>query len=286
MIDILTLNYNDFETTSLFVDHVKKFACVSNILIVDNKSSDNSFSHLKKLESEKIHIISSKYNGGYGSGNNIGIKYLKNKFNSKFVLLANPDVIVDEDALKRLESFLMCNENYAVASPIMLDNNKKIQYNTAFKIPSLWKYILSLDLFFQKIFNPYVYPNISIGGKHKDVDAVSGSMFMMNVDIMLRCGMFDEQVFLYCEEFILGMKLKKCGVKTALLCDSFFIHNHSVSISKTFKSITSKRKLMMDSSLYVLKRYYKANPLTYFIGVMIAKISILEVLLVSLLKKD
>lgn len=285
MIDVLTLNYNDSESTLFFVDHIKNYACISHILIVDNKSTDDSILRLKKIESEKVILISNTCNAGYGSGNNLGIQYLKKSYNSNYILLANPDTIVDEDCLIKLESFLTSHKDYAIVAPTMLDCNKKVQYNTAFKIPSLWTYILSFDLFYQKVFKPYYYPDINKDETRKDVDAVSGSMFMMNTDNMLRYGMFDEQVFLYCEELILGIKLKRSKIKTALLRDSFFIHNHSVSIPKTYKSISSKRKLMMDSSLYVLKKYYKASFFAYLVGFVIAKLSILEVSIISLIKR-
>ena len=286
MIDVLTLNYNDCETTSRFVDSVKGYLCVSHVLVVDNNSSDGSAIQLKKIESKKVRVLCNDHNGGYGYGNNIGIKWLKEHCNSKYILLANPDVYVDEITLRKMESFLDCNKEYALVAPIMLDKNGKIQYNTAFKIPKLWNFILSLDLFVSKLFKPYYYSDLTTKKNIvKDVDAVSGSMFMMNVEKMLSYGMFDERVFLYCEELILGMKLKKCGFKTGLLCDSFFTHNHSVSISKTYKSIYSKRKLMMISSLFVIKHYYKAHFFARLCGCLLAKLSLLEVLAITFVRK-
>ncbi len=50
---------------------------------------------------------------------------------------------------------------------------------------------------------------------YKDVDGVSGSMFMMNAKEMLKHGMYDENIFLYCEEISLAIvekgKEKNCS---------------------------------------------------------------------------
>lgn len=48
MVDILTLNYNDSETVISFLNSIKNFRVIHHILVVDNCSTDDSFSELKK----------------------------------------------------------------------------------------------------------------------------------------------------------------------------------------------------------------------------------------------
>jgi len=110
----------------------------------------------------------------------------------------------------------------------------------------------------------------------KDVDALSGSLFMVDLPRMIKYGMYDENVFLYCEEVILAMRLKKNRQKVALLPQEFFIHNHSVSISKTYASSTKRHRLLLKSKLYVIKKYLKANRFEYFIAQIMAVISLIE----------
>lgn len=52
---------------------------VRHILVVDNFSTDNSVQLLSDIISEKVEVIVSNKNGGYGAGNNYGIKYLIDK---------------------------------------------------------------------------------------------------------------------------------------------------------------------------------------------------------------
>ena len=71
-------------------------------------------------------------------------------------------------------------------------------------------------------------------------------MFMMNAKEMLKHGMYDENIFLYCEEISLAIKLKKAGKKTALLPRQYFIHNHSVSISKSYGTEIKRHILLSE----------------------------------------
>lgn len=286
MIDILVLNYNDAVTTTSFVNSVKDYSCIRKILVVDNHSKDNSLESLKVLENDKIVVVDSGENKGYGAGNNFGIRFLHNLYQSEYILLSNPDVIVEEKVLVELENFLKNNSDYAIAAPFMVSAKGVKQYNTAFRIPSKWEYILSIDLLLSKIKGSFYYENIELEKKNvKDVGSVTGSMFLMRTEDMFAQGMYDEKVFLYCEEIILGMKMQKASKKIALLPNLTFIHNHSVSISKTYKSLVSKQRLFMNSKLHVIRYYYHANSFENFIAFLLSKLSIVEIFLIGLLRK-
>ena len=274
MIDILVLNYNDSATTTAFVNTVKEYSNVGHVLIVDNKSTDDSVKKLKELLSPKVVLLESDHNGGYGAGNNFGIRYLNERFKSQFILLANPDVFVDEITILHLEQFLRQNPDYTIMK------------NTAFRIPSKWEYIVSLDILYSKYVKSFVYPNImNENSEIKRVDALTGSLFMMNVADMLEYGMYDENVFLYCEELILGKKLAKAGKKAALLGNETFVHHHSVSVDKAFGKSLTKHKLYLKSKLYVLKNYYNANFFERLIALVLTKISLIEVALIYFFRK-
>ena len=46
---IVILNYNDYDTTYEMIQQIKNYKCLNHILIVDNKSTDRSYSKLKKF---------------------------------------------------------------------------------------------------------------------------------------------------------------------------------------------------------------------------------------------
>lgn len=280
MVDVVVLNFNDGETTSEFVEHVSRFHNIGHIVIVDNRSTDDSFEMLKGMESEKTSLIRSERNGGYGYGNNYGIRYLKEKFNPEFILLSNPDVIVEEPTITKMEEFLRLHSDYAIVAPFMCDKNGVKQSNSAFKLPTASQYIRSLGMLYSKYKHPLRYDGYENSqNEYMDVGAVSGSMFMFRTEAMIEYGMYDENIFLYCEEVVLGLKMHKARKKIALLMQETFIHNHSVSISKSFKSDVAKRKILNRSKLYVIRNYFRVNWSEYFAAVILSKVGIVETLI-------
>lgn len=286
MADVLILNYVDYETTQELVDRIKNYKNIEHICIVDNASPNESFAKLQKNNSEKVFVIQAPENGGYGYGNNCGIRFLFENVKSKHILLCNPDVIFENEIVEQLETFLTDNTSYAIAAPFMLDKNGNKQKNTAFKIGNLFNYIMSFGMLYSKLFKPGEYTSITENNsKFIDVDAVAGSLFMFDAKKIVEKAMFDEKVFLYCEERMLGMKCQNAGYKIALLPQSTFIHNHSVSISKTLGTEVKKRKVMNKSAMYVIREYYKANNLEILFANLMMTISILEMKILEILKE-
>ena len=98
LVSIIILNYNAGKLLMNCVQSIIK-SNYSNfeIILVDNNSTDNS--HIEcKNENEKIKLIENDENFGYCEGNNIGIR----QASGKFIVILNPDTIVDVDWLKFL----------------------------------------------------------------------------------------------------------------------------------------------------------------------------------------
>lgn len=230
-------------------------------------------------------MIQTNHNGGYGAGNNFGMRYLAKHGMPQFVLQCNPDVIVSEATIKKMEAFLKKHNNYMIAAPFMHDKNgNKISYSS-FPLATKWQFIFSLDIVLNKILPLNSYSNLLMcRADYKEVGAVAGSLFMMNLPKMLKTRMYDENIFLYCEEMSLGFRIKKTSYKIALLPQESFIHNHSVSISKTFKSEYAKRKLLTNSKLYMIREYYHANEFEYLLAFILSRLSFIELQILQFMK--
>ena len=101
------LNYNDAETTEKLVKQIADYNVLHQIIVVDNASTDDSLERLKKLEADqpgRLHVLSADHNGGYGSGNNLGVRYAAGQGGATHVLIANPDVVFSEQSLEAMLS--------------------------------------------------------------------------------------------------------------------------------------------------------------------------------------
>ena len=261
MIGMVIVNYNDYETTKRLLDNVKDYKVLKEIVVVDNKSTDNSLEELRKLKNKKITIIDSGENKGYSYALNVGCKYLVDKYKSLNIVISNSDIIIDSELdIKDLNSYISTKN--VIVGPTIIQGN---DLNRGFKIPTPWQDIKQNIVFFGKrvLAKELSYPD---NYYHKDiskVDTVSGCFFMISSKHLEDMGYFDENVFFYYEENIMGIKTKKLG-KNIIVCNNVdVIHDHSVSIDKSLKRI-KKYDILKTSQEYFEKKYNGANKIELF----------------------
>lgn len=257
----IVLNYNDVDTTCHLVDKISSYNVFNYIVIIDNCSTDNSLSVLeqKYKKNNKVIVKETQKNGGYGYGNNYGIKLVHNVLNMKYAIVTNPDVDFSESSIKRLVEVAQ-NKNAAIVSGVQKVNNKEIK-NRAWKIPTILSCTVS-DTRFARLFSNY-YPNSYFIQEVSQVDCVPGAMFLVDTNKFLDVGGFDENMFLYCEETTIGFKLKEKGYKVYIVNNIYYDHQHSVSINKSIPDIKLQRSMIYKNRLYFMKTYLKENKIMY-----------------------
>lgn len=253
---IVILNYNDYETTKEMISNIKKFKSLDVIIVVDNHSTDNSYSKLKKLESKKVKVIKSNENKGYAYGNNYGIEYLIKNYNVDNIIISNPDISVSDKDIKKLVSDLELNPYIDLIAPYV-DENGII--SRGWKLPTYFDELLSNITFIHHLAKKRMqYSDKHYQKQLSKVDVVSGCFFMIRRKSFEMIGLFDEATFLYYEENIIGNKLKKLGMNTYVDKDVTIKHNLSVSVDKSFNSL-KKYKILKDSQKYYQKEYNNLN---------------------------
>ena len=250
---IIILNYNDCERVEKLVKTIEGYNSLEHILIVDNCSIDGSFNRLKKLASDKVHVIETNRNGGYATGNNYGVKYAKEKWNIDTLYFANPDVLFDEDVILNIEENLWQSDKYGVATVLVKEG-----YN-AWELPGYWGTVRMLFLFLFMIHKKKMKKELIEKRGIHEVGVTEGSFFAIKSSVFDEVGGFDERTFLYLEENILAYRLRQHGYKEIISADEYYIHEHSQSISKEYKSKVRAFKLFLPSFLVYLKYYLRCN---------------------------
>jgi len=255
----VVLNYNDAITTMSLVDVLVKWPKSEidiHIVIVDNKSSDGSIEKfLERYKDERsVDVISSDYNGGYSYGNNFGVKYAINKYKSQYIAIANPDIEIDYNTFKELLETFDAEKSIAACAPVMKDLEGNYSIHSQF-VPSFRDDLQAcIDESKVKtvVKHDFTYVN---DDKNKIItQMLPGSFFVIRAECLQNVGFFDEGVFLFCEERILGKKLADAGYKQILRSDLFFVHAHSISIKKNY-DILKTWKILMTSRQYYQKKY-------------------------------
>lgn len=246
---MVILNYNDSENTSLFLEDIKDYKVLDIIIVVDNKSTDDSVEKLKKYENRKIRIIEAKENKGYASGNNVGVKYLLENYDVENIIISNPDIIVREEEIKKLVNALE-KKDIAVIAPNV---KEPLGISRGWKLPTFASELVSNIPFFRRFeMSLLSYPEKEYEKKFTKVDVIKGCFFIIKKEVLEDIGYFDENTFLYYEEIIMAKKLKEKGYKTYVDNEVTVIHALSQSVDKNVKRI-KKFKILKESQYYYEK---------------------------------
>ena len=277
-ISFLILNYNSYKDTISFVQHIlnqEKIIQLPPILIVDNCSSDHSFDILLQnfQDNQNIEVIQTQYNGGYGYGNNWGIKHLQQTYNPEFIIISNPDITANVAVIPEMLKTFQVDKKIAAVSVQMVNSNNKHQLS-AWTLPNLFDdIILSVGLLKAIFGNPVEYPKIM---KSQYVEILQGAFFMIKSKAMNEIGGYDEKMFLYGEERILGFKLKEIGYKLYFLPHLSFIHQVGNTINKIFPSKLSKFRILQKSRRHYQSKYLKQNRIKLFVFDLFTLVGIME----------
>lgn len=263
------LNYNDAETTEKLVKQLADYDVLHQIIVVDNASTDDSLELLGKLEfdanasqSGKVRVISADHNGGYGSGNNLGVRYAAEQGGATHVLIANPDVLFSEQSLKAMLAVFSRQPEVGIVTARIHDARFPDLKN-GWPLRSFTRELFSMGPVSRRLFRrSFDYPDSYFTGRSAVyVGAVHGSMLMVDSEKFLEAGGYDEGIFLYEEEQVLGRRMQNAGYRSVLLLNQHYDHEHSASISKSFSDAMKRQRLREESTLYYMKHYLHINPL-------------------------
>jgi GT2 family glycosyltransferase len=253
---IVIVNYNDAKTTLRLLNNIKDYKCLDKIVIVDNKSTDDSLITLESVNYKNLVVLESSSNKGYSAALNIGCKYLIDLYTECNIIISNPDIIIDsENDLKELIKNLS-DTNVIVAPTIIEGNNLNRGWHLPTPIDDI---ILNIPGIHDKYFNSHLkYPDNYYNKPISKVETISGCFFLITSKHLQTINYFDEGVFLYYEENIFGLKTKALHKNILINNNIDVIHDHATSINKSLTKI-KKYNNLKKSQLYFEKHYNHAN---------------------------
>ena len=132
------LNYNDADRAKTLALKCAQYDIVEKVVIVDNRSTDNSMDVLNQIHDSRIDILQSDKNGGFSYGNNILGKYICRKYNPEYLLYANTDTLFEENNIQQCIKAMLCRLDLGLVSTRMKGPDGKEQL-------AAWKYSTYTD---------------------------------------------------------------------------------------------------------------------------------------------
>lgn len=246
-LSVIIVTFNSQDYIAECIDSIYRFNDIGEsleIIIVDNsneEASNRMFLYLKDRYGDKVKCIKNSHNGGYGQGNNFGVKYAT----GEIICIMNPDVILTERVFGRIISYFSSDRNIGM---IGLKQTGGADYSFYFRpeyhIPiATWlltKLFNRLNIYLER----YMY--------------LAGALLFIRKSNFTSNEIFDENIFMYNEEADITRRFIDKKIKTIFDYKIKYIHN----VGDRTRVSKIQFDYRMKSLLYYLKKY-KLNPWKY-----------------------
>ncbi len=182
---------------------------VTDVVVVDNASSDGSVEVARAADPE-ARVVEAGANLGFGSAANRGVATTL----SEYVLILNPDTVVEPGTVKALSEAFDRDPDLAVVGPRM-ENLDGTLYPSVRRFPDLGVALGHAFLGLVWPANPYTRRYRMLDWDHDnpaaDVDWVGGACVLVRRTAFDVVGGFDEAYFMYVEDVDLCWRLGQAG---------------------------------------------------------------------------
>jgi GT2 family glycosyltransferase len=233
-LSVIIVNYN----VKYFLEQCLKSVFISGkeldmeVFVVDNNSVDGSVEMVKE-KFPKVKLIANKENTGFSHANNQAIK----KASGEYVLLLNPDTVVEDNTFLRVVEFMDKTPDAGGLGVKMIDGQ-------GIFLPESKRGLPTPAVAFCKIFGlSALFPKSRIFGKYHlgyldnekvhSVDVLSGAFMLIRKTVLEKTGYLDETFFMYGEDIDLSWRIKQAGYKNYYFPHTRIIHYKGESTKKS-----------------------------------------------------
>lgn len=242
-LSIIVVNYNHKYFPRMCVEAIEKSEIPFGyeIIVVDNASSDESVLFLEKAAKEnRITLIKSPVNLGYGQGNNLGVE----NAHGEYVLIMNPDIATEPHAIARMVAYLEKHPEIGMLGPKLVYHDGTVQ-------DSCRRFMTFTDLVikrtflrrlprFRNRFEQYLMHDFD-HNHTQEVELITGAALLMRHDFYKKLGGFDKRYFLFMEDFDLCQRIHQKGKKVVYYPEAEMLHFHKrLSDGSLLKLLTRK----------------------------------------------
>jgi O-antigen biosynthesis protein len=221
------------------------------IFVVDNNSSDDSCAMIEQ-EFPYIILIRNITNTGFSAANNKAIKLAK----GRYILLLNPDTIVNDDTLVKCIRFMDLHPDAGASGVRMINGEGRFLPESKRSLPTVG------TAFFKTFGLSYLFPNSKIFSRYylthidslntSKTEVISGAFMLVRREALTKSGLLDEDFFMYGEDIDLSYRLLKSGYNNYYYAGTQITHFKGKSTDrKGFNDILHFYKAMR---IYVRKR--------------------------------
>jgi GT2 family glycosyltransferase len=171
------------------------------VFVVDNHSDDDSVEAVRS-QYPWVRLIENQENMGFSRANNIAIREAR----GEYVLLLNPDTIVEEATLREVLRFMEEHPKAGGAGVMMHNADGSLAPESRRALPTPWVSCLKMLGFTKRYYMshlPWDQPG--------RIEVISGAFCFLRKKALDEVGLLDEDFFMYGEDIDLSYRLMKGG---------------------------------------------------------------------------
>ena len=171
------------------------------VFVVDNHSDDDSVEAVRS-QYPWVRLIENQENMGFSRANNIAIREAR----GEYVLLLNPDTIVEKSTLREVLRFMEEHPKAGGAGVMMHNADGSLAPESRRALPTPWVSCLKMLGFTKRYYMshlPWDQPG--------RIEVISGAFCFLRKKALDEVGLLDEDFFMYGEDIDLSYRLMKGG---------------------------------------------------------------------------
>ena len=262
-LSVVIVNYNVKEELTFCLSSVQQALqdIEGEVFVVDNHSADGSCDVIKTLF-PWVTLIENAENLGFARANNIAIK----KSCGEYVLLLNPDTVVEQDTFSKMLAFMDEHDNCGGLGVKMLDAQGTFLPESKRGIPTPWVAFCKLFGLY-KLFpksekcNRYYLSNIP-QDLVAEVEILAGACMLLRKSVLDEVGLLDETYFLYGEDVDISYRILQAGYKNYYFPETSIIHLKGASTKKL--EVKSVREFYRSMEIFCERHFTQYNKLFLF----------------------
>ena len=233
-LSVIIVNYNVEHFLEQCLHSVRRAArnVETEVFVVDNNSVDGSLAMVREKFPE-VKLIANERNTGFSYANNQAMRIS----NGEYVLLLNPDTVVEEDTFEKVVKFMDGHPDAGGLGVHMIDGKGNFlpESKRGLPTPAVAFYkIAGLSKLFprSRTFGRYHLGFLDKDETH-EVEILSGAFMLMRKATLDKVGLLDEAFFMYGEDIDLSYRIIKAGYKNYYFPGTKIIHYKGESTKKS-----------------------------------------------------
>ena len=226
------VNYNGGAVLTECVRSLLASTIPVGIVVSDNGSTDGSIDFLRAsvTDAPQVSILENGKNLGFAKANNIALAQCRNDY----VLVLNPDCVVEPDTLERMIEVMEEHPEAGMASCLVVNPDGSEQAGCRRGVPTPWRSmvrVLHLHEVMQSHprFRSFVMAGLPLPTAPEPVEAISGAFMFLRREAFERVGLMDEEYFLHCEDLDWCMRFWQAGWKILFVPQVRIVHLKGLS---------------------------------------------------------